>query len=91
MDNILSNEDRGNLMHALGATERIKKKLWGYRNHFVVAKKNSKDAESMLRLEALGLMRKGKESDGLTFYFVTEAGCKEAGFNDELTKKVLNQ
>ena len=85
----LSKEDRDNLMHALGATERVTKKLWGFRHHFVIAKKNSKDLASILRLEALGLMRKGKESDGLMFYFVTEAGCKEAGFDDAQTKKIL--
>ncbi|MDA8152035.1 MAG: hypothetical protein ACYCVT_07210 [Acidithiobacillus ferrooxidans] len=54
---MINDTDRDNLRHMLGIGSHIKKRQWGYRNHFAPA---GVDLQSMERLESAGLVRKGR-------------------------------
>lgn len=79
-------EDMDNLRHMLGASIDSPKKQWGYRNHFAT----QADDASMVRLLALGLVRRGRGiPGGLTYFHATEAGCAMAGFDKKQTARAM--
>ena len=51
-DSTINDTDMGNLCHMLGIGSHIKKRQWGYRNHFAPC---GADIQSMERLESAGL------------------------------------
>ena len=79
-------EDMQNLRHMLGAGSHIKKRNWGYRNHFAPA---GDDVQSMLRLESAGLVIKGKPYHETYYYHATKAGCEAAGLEPYQIQKAL--
>jgi hypothetical protein len=79
-------DDIENLRHMLGARVGSPKKEWGYRNHFAT---NADDA-SMLRLVALGLVRKGRGiPGGLVYFHATKLGCTIAGLDAKQAKRAM--
>lgn len=83
---MISLEDLDNLRHMLGAKEHIKRRDWGYRNHFAPSAGN---IQSMDRLEIAGLVVKGGKYNDYHMYHATEEGCKVAGLNKAQTKRAL--
>ncbi len=79
-------KDMQNLRHMLGAGSHIKKRNWGYRNHFAPA---GDDVQSMLRLESAGLVIKGKPYHETYYYHATKAGCEAAGLEPYQIQKAL--
>lgn len=84
----ISADDVDNLRHMLGATRDSYKRDWGYRNHFC-ANKSGPDYESMIRLEAAGMVTRGRAQTSSIFFHCTEAGCKAAGLNEKQTRRAL--
>ena len=82
----VNDTDRDNLRHMLGIGSHIKKRQWGYRNHFAPA---GVDLQSMERLESAGLVRKGRPYEDTHYYHATEAGCVAAGLNPAQIKKAM--
>lgn len=73
---MINDTDMVNLRHMLGIGSHIKKRQWGYRNHFAPG---GADIQSMERLESAGLVRKGRPYEETYYYHATEAGCRAAG------------
>lgn len=82
----ISDTDMNNLRHMLGTGSHIKKRQWGYRNHFAPA---GEDIGSMERLEIVGLVQKGHSYNDTHYYHATEAGCAAAGLNRAQTRKAI--
>jgi hypothetical protein len=74
--------DLDNLRHMVGAASRTP----GFRNHFAPG---GKDVDSMLRLEAAGLVIRGRRYEETFFFHATEAGCKVIGMSAAATKRAL--
>ena len=83
---MIHDTDMGNLRHMLGISSHIKKRQWGYRNHFAPA---GADIQSMERLEGAGLVQKGRPYEDTHYYHATEAGCVAAGLNPAQIKKAM--
>jgi hypothetical protein len=80
--------DMDNLRHMLGARSDNRKRDWGYRNHYCTSPGG--DAyDSMVRLEAAGLVKKGRVGVVNVFFHATEAGCRAIGFDDKQTKRAV--
>lgn len=88
-DQSVTDSDVQNLKHMLGAQKHISKRNWGYRNHFCACK-SGEDFDSMQRLEAAGLVVRGREQERSVFFHCTEAGCKAAGLTAEQTNRALH-
>jgi hypothetical protein len=78
--------DMENLRHTLGIGPHIKKRQWGYRNHFAPG---GTDIQSMERLEEAGLVRKGRVYEDTHYYHATEVGCIAAGLKPYQTRKAM--
>jgi hypothetical protein len=77
------------LTHMLGAGSHIPKEQHGCRNQFC-ASLGSEDHMSMLQMEAVGLVVKGRRLNGdMQFFYATEAGCKAIGLSKAATKRAL--
>ncbi len=83
---MINDMDMDNLRHMLGIGSHIKKRQWGYRNHFAPG---VSDVQSMERLESAGLVRKGQLYQDSHFYHATEAGCVAAGLKPVQIKKAM--
>lgn len=80
-------KDMDKLRHMLGAVPgRWPKNKWGWRNYFASA---SADNEHMLRLVDAGYAEKGHQSESMTYFHATEAGCKAAGLDKSGIKRAL--
>lgn len=77
--------DMNNLRHMLGIRQGTHKRDYGYRNYFN-STESGPDHESMLRLQAMGLVRAGRR----TYWHATEAGCKAVGLDEKQTRRALN-
>lgn len=82
----ISDTDMNNLRHMLGIGSHIKKRQWGYRNHFAPG---GSDIQSMERLEEAGLVQKGRPYEETHYYHATEAGCVAAGLKPVQIKKAM--
>ncbi len=80
----VTDTDLDNLRHMLGIGAHIKKRRWGYRNHFAPG---GADIQSVKRLESAGLVRKGQPYHETHFYHATEAGCFLAGLKPSQIRK----
>ncbi|WP_232821356.1 hypothetical protein [Acidithiobacillus ferrivorans] len=78
--------DMENLRHMLGIGSHIKKRQWGYRNHFAPG---GADIQSMERLEAVVLVRKGQPYQETHYYHATEAGCVAAGLKPHQVRRAM--
>ena len=76
-----------NLRHMAGADQRYSRAMWGFRNHFCAG---GEDMMSMLRMERLGLVIRGKKMQDLQFFHATEAGLKLIGFDSKQIEKALS-
>lgn len=74
-------EDMNNLRHMLGVGSHIPKRQWGYRNHFNADEGHS-DMPSLLRLEAAGLIVRGRPG----YWHATAAGYD--AINLKLSKRL---
>ncbi len=83
-DSTINDSDMENLRHMLGIGSHIKKRQWGYRNHFAPG---GADIQSMERLEFSGLVRKGRAYEETHYYHATEAGCVAAGLKPYQVRK----
>jgi len=83
---MISDTDLSYLRHMLGIGEHIKKRHWGYRNHFAPG---GVDIQYMERLEAAGLVRKGRVYEDTNYYHATEAGCVAAGLKPHQVRKAM--
>lgn len=83
---MISEADMDNLRHMLGIGSHIKKRQWGYRNHFAPG---GPDIQSMERLAEAGLVRKGQPYQETHFYHATEAGCVAAGLKPHQIRKAM--
>ena len=83
---LLSDADIENLRHMLGIGSHIKKRQWGYRNHFVPG---GADIQSMERLELAGLVRKGRPYEDTHYYHATEDGCAAAELKPYQIRKAM--
>ena len=78
--------DLENLRHMLGIGSHIKKRQWGYRNHFAPG---GADIQSMERLEEAGLVRKDRSYEGTHYYHATQAGCVTARLKPYQIRKAM--
>lgn len=83
----ISAEDRGNLRHMLGIASNVPKKQWGYRNYYA---SSVSDMPSMTRLEAAGLVRRGRPYEDAYYFHATEAGCLAVGLSAKQCQNALN-
>ncbi|MBU2769139.1 hypothetical protein HAP94_24005 [Acidithiobacillus ferrivorans] len=83
---MISEADMNNLRHLLGIGSHIKKRQWGYRNHFAPG---GADIQGMERLETAGLVCKGRPYADTYFYHATEAGCVAAGLKPYQIRKAM--
>jgi hypothetical protein len=74
--------DLEHLRHAVAAGERRA----GYRNHFAPG---GLDVASMHRLEAAGLVVRGRRYQETYFFHATAAGCHVAGLSAAATTRAL--
>lgn len=72
------------LRHMLGVGSHIPKKQWAYRNYFN-AEDGHGDMPSLLRLQADGLVLKGRPG----YWHASEAGCRAIGLNERQIKKAM--
>lgn len=79
-------EDMDNLRHMLGIGWHIRTKHWGFRNYFA---SSVSDMPSMMRLEAAGLVRRGRPYEDAYYFHATEAGCVAAGLSAKQTRETL--
>jgi hypothetical protein len=77
------------LRHMVGAQPHIRKRDWGFRNHYA-ASKGSLAELSMLELQRLGYVTEGRTGEELVFFHCTELGCKAAGLNERQTRRALD-
>jgi hypothetical protein len=82
----MTKEDMDNLRHMLGAQPHIPKQQWGFRNFFLPG---GIDVQSMERLEAAGLVSKGRVYLDTYYYHATEAGCAAIRLNKRQTRDAL--
>lgn len=78
------NCDLSILRHMLGVASNVPKKDIGYRNYFNSCPGHG-DLPSLERLEANGLVRRGRPD----YWHATEAGCKAIGLTDKQIKKAF--
>ena len=72
MAEAINEDDLDNLRHMLGVGDHIAKRHWGYRNYFAAS---GSQCEEMDRLVAAGLAERGRQTDTMTYYHATMAGC----------------
>ncbi|SDF80536.1 MULTISPECIES: hypothetical protein [unclassified Duganella] len=75
------------LRHMVGATDHHPRARWGFRNEYLV---NRRDLPSMERLAAAGFVRAGAELLQLQYFHATVAGCKLAGLSAKRTEVALS-
>lgn len=76
--------DMGILRHMLGVASNVAKKDIGFRNYFNSCPGHG-DLPSLERLEANGLVRRGRPD----YWHATEAGCRAIGLTDKQIKRAL--
>ncbi len=82
----VSAEDMENLRHMLGVGRHIPKRQWGFRNYYAPS---AGDMPSMRRLEAAGLVRRGRPYEDAYYFHATEAGCMAAGLYGKQQQNAL--
>ncbi|MYM81111.1 hypothetical protein GTP44_03950 [Duganella sp. FT50W] len=80
-------EDLEILHHMLGATPHHAQVRWGFRNEYLV---NRRDRASLERLAAAGFVLAGNHLLQLQYFHVTSAGCKLAGLSAKRTAVALS-
>ncbi|TFW15941.1 hypothetical protein [Duganella callida] len=75
------------LLFMLGATPHWPRVRWGYRNHYLV---NRRDRAAMERLVAAGFARAGAVLLQLQYFHATEVGCRLAGLDAKRTRVALS-
>lgn len=80
-------EDLEILHHILGATPHHAIVRWGFRNEYLV---NRRDLPSMERLVAAGFVRAGAALLQLQYFHATSAGCKLAGLSAKRAEVALS-
>jgi hypothetical protein len=88
MSDKITADDIGNLKHMLGAESHIPRRDWGYRNHFA-ASLGGPDEESFKKMERMGLVTRGRNTESLIFFHATEVGCMAAGLDSRQIKRAL--
>lgn len=78
-------KDLENLHHMLGIGAHIKRRQWGYRNHYAPG---ADDIESMERLVKYGLAVRGRAYNNMHYYHATLAGCIVAGLSVAKSLKI---
>ncbi|MYN42710.1 hypothetical protein GTP55_25530 [Duganella sp. FT109W] len=66
------------LRHMLGATPHHAQVRWGFRNEYLV---NRRDAAALERLVAAGFARAGRPLLQLQYFHATDVGCRLAGLS----------
>ncbi|MYM34908.1 hypothetical protein GTP38_11215 [Duganella sp. FT94W] len=79
-------EDLEILHHMLGATPHHAMARWGFRNEYLV---NRRDLPSIERLAAAGFVRAGQPLLQLQYFHATSAGCKLAGLSAKRVEVAL--
>lgn len=79
-------EDMEILRHMLGATPHHAMARWGFRNEYLVSRR---DLASMERLVAAGFARAGRPLLQLQYFHATAVGCKLAGLSVKRTEVAL--
>jgi hypothetical protein len=79
-------DDMDSLRHMLGAAVGSSKKQWGSRNYYAT----EPDDQSMVRLEKLGLVRRGCPiPGGMVYFHATSLGCTIAGLDGKQKARAL--
>lgn len=74
----LQDGDLDILHHMLGATPHHAQVRWGFRNEYLV---NRRDAAALARLVAAGFARAGRPLLQLQYFHATDVGCRLAGLS----------
>ena len=80
-------EDMDNLRHMLGVANNVPKKRWGYRNYYA---SSISDMPNMIRLEAAGLVRRGRPYEDAYYFHATESGCLAVGLSAKQRQDAMN-
>ncbi len=84
----LQDGDMDLLQFMLGATPHHPRSHWGFRNEYLV---NRRDRAAMERLVAAGFARAGAALLQLQYFHATEVGCRLAGLDAKRTRVALSQ
>ena len=76
------------LRHMVGAVSNVKKRDWGFRNHFN-STPGSDDDKALAELAELMLVVPGAQGAS-NYWHCTVEGCKAAGLNDRQTRRAIN-
>jgi hypothetical protein len=81
---------RENLIHMLGCGSHIPKRNHGYRNHYCASTIGSNDDyQSMVEMQKAGLVKAGRRTTDMQFFYATETGCKAIGLSAAVIKRAL--
>lgn len=82
----LHDGDLNILRHMVGATPHYPQVRWGFRNEYLV---NRRDAAALERLVAAGFARAGRPLLQLQYFHATDVGCRLAGLNAKRARVAL--
>lgn len=74
------------LRHMVGATPHHAQVRWGFRNHYLV---NRRDAAALERLVAAGFARAGRSLLRLQYFHATDVGCRLVGLTAKRAQVAL--
>nr|WP_315249278.1 hypothetical protein [uncultured Duganella sp.] len=84
----LQDGDLDILRHMVGATPHHPRARWGFRNEYLV---NRRDVDAMMRLLNVGFVRGGSSLlQHLMYFHATDLGCRVAGLDAKRTRVALS-
>lgn len=84
----LEDGDLDILRHMVGATDHHPCARWGFRNEYLV---NRRDVDAMMRMVGVGFVRTGSSLlQHLMYFHATDLGCRVAGLDAKRTRVALS-